>query len=100
MEYPFTNLDELDLAYAVTVHKSQGSEFPIVIMPVCSFAPMLMSRILFYTAVTRAKDMVVLVGSEKTVAAMTQNDSYQQRFTGLNQKLSAIKRMIEEDERG
>ncbi len=100
VEYPFTNLDELDLAYAVTVHKSQGSEFPIVIMPVCSFAPMLMSRNLFYTAVTRAKDMVVLVGSEKTVAAMTQNDSYQQRFTGLNQKLSAIKRMIEEDERG
>lgn len=51
VEYPFTNLDELDLAYAITVHKSQGSEFPIVIMPVCSFSPMLMSRNLFYTAV-------------------------------------------------
>lgn len=94
VEYPFTNLDELDLAYAITVHKSQGSEFPIVIMPVCSFAPMLMNRNLFYTAVTRAKDMVVLVGSEKTVSAMTQNNSYEQRFTGLSQKLSSIKKFI------
>lgn len=94
VEYPFTNLDELDLAYAITVHKSQGSEFPMVIMPVCSFAPMLMSRNLFYTAVTRAKDMVILVGSEKTVYAMTQNNSYEQRFTGLNEKLSSLKKII------
>ncbi|MBQ3462607.1 MAG: ATP-dependent RecD-like DNA helicase [Clostridia bacterium] len=95
VEYPFTNLDELDLAYAITVHKSQGSEFPIVVMPVCSFAPMLMSRNLFYTAVTRAKDMVVLVGSEKTVANMTMNNQYRERFTGLCEKLVAVRKFTD-----
>ena len=95
VEYPFTNLDELDLAYAITVHKSQGSEFPIVVMPVCSFAPMLMSRNLFYTAVTRAKDMVVLVGSEKTVANMTMNNQYRERFTGLCEKLVTVKKFTD-----
>ena len=95
VEYPFTNLDELDLAYAITVHKSQGSEFPIVVMPVCSFAPMLMSRNLFYTAVTRARDMVVLVGSEKTVQNMTYNNQFQQRFTGLCEKLISVKKFTE-----
>ena len=95
VEYPFTNLDELDLAYAITVHKSQGSEFPIVVMPVCSFTPMLMSRNLFYTAVTRAKDMVVLVGSEKTVANMTMNNQYRERFTGLCEKLVAVKKFTD-----
>ncbi len=89
VEYPFANLDELDLAYAITVHKSQGSEFPYVIMPVCSYIPMLMSRNLFYTAITRAKNMVVLVGSEKTIANMTNNNSYTKRFTGLNERLHA-----------
>ena len=95
VEYPFTNLDELDLAYAITVHKSHGSEFPIVVMPVCSFAPMLMSRNLFYTAVTRARDMVVLVGSEKTVQNMTYNNQFQQRFTGLCEKLISVKKFTE-----
>ena len=95
VEYPFTNLDELDLAYAITVHKSQGSEFPIVVMPVCSFTPMLMSRNLFYTAVTRAKDMVVLVGSEKTVANMTMNNQYRERFTGLCEKLVAVRKFTD-----
>lgn len=95
VEYPFTNLDELDLAYAITVHKSQGSEFPIVVMPVCSFAPMLMSRNLFYTAVTRARDMVILVGSEKTVQNMTYNNQYRQRFTGLAERLISVKRFTE-----
>lgn len=87
VEYPFTNLDELDLAYAITVHKSQGSEFPFIIMPVCSYIPMLMSRNLFYTAITRARSMVVLVGSEKTVSNMTYNNSYTKRFTGLCERL-------------
>lgn len=95
VEYPFGSLDELDLAYAITVHKSQGSEFPIVIMPVCSFAPMLMSRNLFYTAVTRARDMVVLVGSEKTVRNMTYNNQFHQRFTGLCEKLVSVKKFTE-----
>lgn len=99
VEYPFTNLDELDLAYAITVHKSQGSEFPTVIMPVCNFAQMLMSRNLFYTAVTRAKERVVLVGNEKTVYAMTKNNSYEQRFTGLCEKLASIGTMLGTDEK-
>ena len=94
VEYPFTNLDELDLAYAITVHKSQGSEFPIVIMPVCSFSPMLMSRNLFYTAVTRARDMVVLVGSEKTIQNMTMNNQFHQRFTDFTEKLVAVKNLL------
>lgn len=96
VEYPFTNLDELDLAYAITVHKSQGSEFHTVIMPVCMFNPMLMSRNLFYTAVTRAKNMVVLVGSEKTVINMTLNNTYRQRYTSLDEKLAAIHAISEQ----
>ena len=66
----------------------------MVIMPVCSYAPMLMSRNLFYTAVTRARNMVILVGNEKNISAMTQNNSYEQRFTGLNQKLAYFKDII------
>lgn len=92
--YPFTNLEDIDLAYAITVHKSQGSEFPMVLMPVCSYNPMLMSRNLFYTAVTRARKMVVLVGSERTVANMTYNNTYHERYTGLTEKLINIKNVI------
>lgn len=100
VQYPFLNLDELDLAYAITVHKSQGSEFSHVIIPVCSYIPMLMSRNLFYTAITRAKKMVVLVGSEKTIQNMTNNSSYTKRFTGLCERLSAIKTELEAGEDG
>lgn len=89
VEYPFTSLEELDLAYAITVHKSQGSEFPYVIMPVCAYIPMLMSRNLFYTAITRAKSMVILVGSRKTIENMIRNNSYTKRFTGLAERLDA-----------
>ena len=65
-------------------------------MPVCSFSPMLMSRNLFYTAVTRARDMVVLVGSEKTIQNMTMNNQFHQRFTGLTEKLVAVKKFVAE----
>ncbi|MDO5398020.1 MAG: ATP-dependent RecD-like DNA helicase [bacterium] len=94
VEYPFTNLEDIDLAYAITVHKSQGSEFPMVLMPVCSYNPMLMSRNLFYTAVTRARKIVILVGSEKTIANMTYNNTYHERYTGLAEKLISIKNVI------
>lgn len=87
VEYPFSNLDELDLAYAITVHKSQGNEFPVVIMPMCAFAPMLMCRNLFYTAVTRAKEMVVLVGNEEAIRYMTDNNRENSRYTGLLEKI-------------
>lgn len=96
VEYPFSNLDRLELAYAVTVHKSQGSEFPIVIMPVCEFAPMLMYRNLLYTAVTRAKQMVILVGNADSIIKMVKNCDQHKRYTGLYDKLETIKKMITE----
>lgn len=85
VEYPFSNLDELELSYAITVHKSQGSEFPVVIMPVCAFSPLLMCRNLFYTAVTRAKDMVILVGEEDAIFKMTDNNRENNRYSGLKE---------------
>lgn len=87
VEYPFSNLDELDLAYAITVHKSQGSEFSYVIIPVTTYIPLLMTRNLLYTAITRAKTMVILVGSERIIENMTRNNSYTKRFTGLCERL-------------
>ena len=83
VEYDFSQLDELELAYAITIHKSQGSEYPVVILPVYSGPPMLMTRNLLYTAVTRAKQLVVLVGLRETVSAMLQNDKEVERCTGL-----------------
>jgi len=93
-EYTFSDLDKLDLAYAVTVHKSQGCEFPIIIMPVCHFAPQLMCRNLLYTAVTRAKTLVVLVGNKDTVSVMINNNDEKKRFTGLCSKIKAISEFI------
>lgn len=85
--YDFSRLDEIDLAYAVTVHKSQGSEFEAVIMPMYPTAPMLQNRNLLYTAVTRAKKLVVLVGRESVMNKMVDNVSEQRRFSGLERKL-------------
>jgi len=98
VEYPFSGLEELDLAYAITVHKSQGSEFPIVIMPVWNFPPMLMYRNLFYTAVTRAKKMVILVGREDSVERMVYNNQEQGRYTGLCDKLIQLKQLMDSDD--
>ncbi len=88
--YSFNQLDELELAYAVTVHKSQGSEFPIVIMPVSWFPPVLATRNLLYTGVTRGKRAVVLVGSENKLNAMVDNDRINERFSGLGVRLGRI----------
>jgi len=85
--YDVTQLDELELAYAVTVHKSQGSEFPIVIMPVTWFPPMLATRNLLYTAVTRGKQAVILVGSTNKMYAMVENNRIADRYTGLKARL-------------
>ncbi|MBR7112379.1 MAG: ATP-dependent RecD-like DNA helicase [Clostridia bacterium] len=85
--YDFTGLEELELAYAVTVHKSQGSEYPVVIMPLSSAAPMLLTRNLFYTAVTRAQRMVVLVGRREIAEKMVENDRQAMRYTGLVARL-------------
>ena len=79
--------DEIDLAYAVTVHKSQGSEFPAVIIPAYSFPPMLMTRNLLYTAVTRGKRLVIIVGDPRRVAQMISNNRGDERYTGLEFRL-------------
>ncbi len=86
--YEWNTLDELELAYAVTVHKSQGSEYPIVIIPMGSTPPMLLSRNLLYTAVTRAQRMVILVGREEILSAMVGNNRQSMRYTGLIQSLA------------
>ncbi len=88
--YDFSQLDELELAYAVTVHKSQGSEFPIVIMPVTWFPPVLATRNLLYTAVTRGKQVVVLVGSESRMQAMVDNNRIKMRYSGLKNRLQQL----------
>ena len=90
-EYSFELLDELDLAYAITVHKSQGSEYPVVIIPMYSCPPMLMTRNLLYTAVTRAKRMVIMVGRADIVSKMVDNISELQRYTTLAARLSSQK---------
>ena len=95
--YDFASLDELELAYAVTVHKSQGSEFPIVIMPISWFPPMLATRNLLYTAVTRGKEAVVLVGAERRMEAMVDNNTIARRYSGLATRLYAavnIKKLL------
>ena len=81
--YEFNMLDELEPAYAITVHKSQGSEYPIVIIPMGSAPTMLLSRNLLYTAVTRAQSMVILVGRAGTVHTMVKNNRQSMRYTGL-----------------
>lgn len=91
VRYDFTQLDEIILAYAVTVHKSQGSEFPAVIIPVTWAPPMLLNRNLLYTAVTRAQKLVVLVGNEKYLKMMIQNNKTSERYSGLKYRLSQIK---------
>ena len=87
--YEFSMLEDLEHAYAITVHKSQGSEYPIVIIPMCSAAQMLLTRNLLYTAVTRGQMMVILVGREDVIAQMVENNRQSMRYTGLADWLSA-----------
>lgn len=94
--YSFAELDELELAYAVTVHKSQGSEFPAVVMPVSWFPPMLATRNLLYTAITRGKRLVVLVGSQNKLNAMVDNNRISQRYSGLAWRLAQLLKLENE----
>ena len=87
VRYDFENLDQLELSYAITVHKSQGSEYPVVIIPMYSCAPMLMTRNLLYTAVTRAKQMVILVGRSDIPERMAMNNREILRYTTLSSRL-------------
>ena len=94
VDYSFRQLEELELAYAITIHKSQGSEYPAVVVPVHSGPRMLMTRNLIYTAVTRARSCVCLVGIPETFQAMVNNEMEQRRYTGLKARLKEI---MEED---
>ncbi|MCI9021217.1 MAG: ATP-dependent RecD-like DNA helicase [Eubacterium sp.] len=87
VEYPFKMLDELELAYAITIHKSQGSEYPAVVIPLLGGPKMLMNRNLLYTAVTRAKKCVTIVGDERTFCDMAENVSEQKRYCGLKARI-------------
>ena len=87
VEYSADTLEELELAYAITVHKSQGSEFSVVLMPIIEGLPMLTTRNLLYTAITRAREMVVLVGREESVRKMVDNSREFKRHSGLAEKL-------------
>jgi helicase, recD/traA family len=92
--YDFTMLDELSLAYAVTVHKSQGSEFPIVILPLISGAPSLMTRNLLYTAVTRAREQVYILGRSRCVYEMAANGQVKKRYSALGVFLQELAPLI------
>ena len=90
VSYSFSQLDELELAYAVTVHKSQGSEYPAVVLPILDGPRLLFNRNLLYTAVTRAKNCVVIVGSDKMIKYMIDNKSEQSRYSRLGEQIKEI----------
>ena len=85
--YGFTELDEIVLAYAVSVHKSQGSEYPVVVVPILTQHYVLLQRNLIYTAVTRGRELVVMIGTRKALAIGINNDNTQQRYTYLRHRL-------------
>ena len=88
--YPFSGLDELEHAYAVTIHKSQGSEYPAVIIPLLSGPRMLFNRNLLYTGVTRAKGCVVLIGSRDRIDSMIDNADEHLRYTGFAESIKEM----------
>lgn len=93
VDYPFTALDEIELAYALTIHKSQGSEYPAIILPLLSGPKMLFNRNLLYTAVTRARKCVTILGSRRTVQEMIQNERQNKRYTSLCDRIKEINEM-------
>ena len=88
--YSFQELDQIEHSYAITVHKSQGSEFDVVILPVVRSAPMLLTRNLLYTAITRAKRLLIIVGSKDVIRYMIKNTDAKVRNTGLDYKMQGI----------
>ena len=90
VRYPFAELDELELAYAVTIHKSQGSEYPAVVLPLLTGPKQLFNRNILYTAVTRARSCVTIVGSEATVGMMVENADELKRYTSLDEQIEEI----------
>lgn len=88
--YSFTSLEEMELAYSITVHKSQGSEFNVVVLVIPPAAPMLLTRNILYTAITRAKKLLVIIGSNKVIEYMIKNADSKKRNTGLEYKLRSV----------
>ena len=86
-DYDFTQLGELELAYAITVHKSQGSEYRAVVLAAWSGSPYLLNRSVLYTAITRAKELLIIVGREDTIVSMTENAKKNRRYSGLKLRL-------------
>jgi exodeoxyribonuclease V alpha subunit len=86
--YNFNDADEINLSYAISIHKSQGSEFKCVIVPILTSHYMLLQRNLLYTAITRAKELVVLIGSKKAIGMAVSKNNVENRFTNLKQLLS------------
>ena len=97
VEYAYVQLDELELAYAITIHKSQGSEFPVVILPMTWFPPILATRSLVYTAVTRGKKEVYIVGNPAYLNAMVDNNQSRSRNSGLKSRMMGLYQMIWEN---
>ena len=96
--YEFMFLDELELAYAITIHKSQGSEFKVVVMPTFMGSAFLMNRNILYTGITRAKELVVVVGNQKSLQYMVNNTNNMKRYSSLKERIMDItidKNMIE-----
>ena len=96
-EYEFSEFNEIELAYAITVHKSQGSEYPAVIIPIYKGPAMLMNRNLIYTAITRAKKCVVLVGIPEVFYTMVQNTKEMARYTGLKERITELVALSKDD---
>lgn len=97
VKYSFNGLDEIELAYAITIHKSQGSEYPAVLMPILSGPRMLFNRNLLYTGVTRAKNCVTILGSSDMLNQMIANENEQKRYTGLKERVSEIMKLAYEE---
>ena len=91
VSYDFMDLDEIVLAYAISVHKSQGSEYPVVVLPVLTQHFMMLQRNLLYTAITRGKKLVVVIGTKKALAIAIKNNKPQMRYTGLKERLQALR---------
>ena len=90
MDYSADRLNELEQAYAMTVHKSQGSEYRAVVLAAVNGAPMLLTRSVLYTAITRAKELLVIVGDDNVLARMVANDRQTQRYSGILWKLNQM----------
>ena len=89
--YPFSGLDELEPAYAITIHKSQGSEYPAVVMPLLSGPKQLFNRNLLYTGVTRARNCLTVLGSREIMEEMISNNNENMRYTGLEKRIREVK---------